>query len=136
MIFKIIFSAPEGVFHMNVSPVQAGPYVIPPGNMIMPSLTSVMKNPDQWKDGETFDPTRFLDAKGKAFKDEKLIPFSTGKRQCPGESLAKAELFLFFVGLMQKFKFEAKDGNVPDLEMVGGVTNAPKPYNVKLSRAC
>ena len=34
-------------------------------------------------------------------KGETVIPFSTGKRQCPGEGIARAEIFLFFVGLLQ-----------------------------------
>jgi hypothetical protein len=33
--------------------------------------------------------TRFVGSDGKVQKDEKFIPFSTGKTQCPGETLAK-----------------------------------------------
>jgi hypothetical protein len=36
---------------------------------------------------------------GTVRKDEHLIPFSIGKRQCLGETLARAELFLFFTGM-------------------------------------
>ena len=122
---------------MNVSPLQVGQYTIPPGNMIMPSLTAIMKDPNQWKDGMKFDPSRFIDGSGRVIKDERIIPFSTGKRQCPGESLAKAELFLFFVGMLQKYKFEPNDpNNLPEVEMLNGVTNSPKPYKVKMTKLC
>jgi cytochrome P450 len=53
---------------------------------------------DYWKDGTEFRPERFISADGAVKKDDHLIPFSVGKRQCLGETLAKVELFLFFTG--------------------------------------
>ena len=81
-----------------------------------------------WTDGDEFRPERFLDEEGKVIRDEHLIPFSTGetifsnkydlcvfdstplfnsagKRQCLGENLARAELFLFFATIMKQFSF-------------------------------
>ena len=49
-------------------------------------------------DGHRFRPERFLDAAGRVRKDDHLIPFSIGRRQFLGETLAKVELFLFFAG--------------------------------------
>jgi len=45
--------------------------------------------------------------------DERVIPFSVGKRQCPGESLARTEIFLFFVGLIKNFEFTVLDPENP-----------------------
>ena len=59
---------------------------------------------DHWGDGEVFRPQRFLDEAGKVTKDEHFIPFSVGKRQCLGETLAKTELFLFFTALVQQYR--------------------------------
>ena len=45
---------------------------------------------DAWEDGEVFRPERFLGAGGgRVERSELLIPFSVGKRICPGEGLAR-----------------------------------------------
>ena len=49
-----------------------------------------------------FRPERFLSSNGKCEQDEQFIPFSVGKRRCPGESLAKIELFQFVTGPLER----------------------------------
>jgi cytochrome P450 len=38
-------------------------------------------------------------------KNERLVPFSLGRRYCPGEILARHEVFIFTVDLLQSRKF-------------------------------
>lgn len=51
-----------------------------------------------------FDPLRFIDAEGRLKRCDEIIPFSVGKRACPGEGMARMELFLFFSNLFNRFK--------------------------------
>ena len=60
-----------------------------------------------------------------------MIPFSVGPRHCLGEQLAKMEVFIFLVGLVQKFEFlpdpEAKQ--LPTIEDgTSGLVFTPIPY--------
>ena len=53
---------------------------------------------------------------------------SPGKRACLGESLARTELFLFFVNLMQKFSFSTPGGVELSTEGIIGATRSPRPF--------
>lgn len=68
-------------------------------------------------------------------KRETFIPFGIGKRVCMGEQLAKMELFLMFVSLMQTFTFALPEGSEKPV-MTGrfGLTLAPHPFNVTISK--
>ncbi|NXR27441.1 CP2W1 protein, partial [Cinclus mexicanus] len=82
----------------------------PQGIIVIPSLTSVLLDKTQWETPHQFNPNHFLDAEGNFVKKGAFLPFSTGRRNCIGESLAKMELFVFFVGLLQTFTFRPQPG--------------------------
>lgn len=87
------------------------------------------------------DPNDFM-----AFQQEShLAPFGMGGRQCPGERLARVELFVFIITLVQRFRFSIdgkycsfkqkktknefhSEANPPDLTRPRGMTSAPKKY--------
>uniref|UniRef100_A0A4W3H233 Cytochrome P450 2K1-like n=1 Tax=Callorhinchus milii TaxID=7868 RepID=A0A4W3H233_CALMI len=73
----------------------------------------------------------FLTASYGFRKRDAFMPFSAGRRACAGESLAKAELFLFFSTLMQRFRFQPPPG-VTDLPLTAivGITSSPTPYKL------
>lgn len=100
-----------GLFHNAMSDVKFQGYDIPKDTYIVPNLYYAHHNPSVWGDPEEFRPERFLSVDKTtgetiAIKHEALMPFSTGKRQCIGETLAKDEFFLFLTSLYQKYDIE------------------------------
>ncbi|CAK6955177.1 cytochrome P450 2J4-like [Scomber scombrus] len=121
---------PLNILRMAAKDTTLGGYFIPKGTVLMPFLTSVLFDKTAWDTPDTFNPGHFLNADGKFVKREAFLPFSAGKRVCLGEGLAKMELFLFLVGLFQKFSFSAPDGVVLSTEGVTGTTHVPHPFKV------
>ncbi|XP_048802308.1 cytochrome P450 2J2-like isoform X2 [Lagopus muta] len=102
---------------------------VPKGTILIPNLTSVMFDKKEWETPQSFNPGHFL-KDGQFWKREAFMPFSIGKRACLGELLARAELFLFFTALLQKFTFQAPPDTILDFKFILGITLAPRPYKI------
>ncbi|XP_042747081.1 cytochrome P450 2J4-like, partial [Lagopus leucura] len=102
---------------------------VPKGSVLIPNLSSVMYDKKEWETPHSFNPGHFL-KDGQFWKREAFMPFSIGKRACLGELLARAELFLFFTALLQKFTFQAPPDTILDLKFTQGMTLAPWPYKI------
>lgn len=92
-------------------------YYIPKGTTIIPNVWAVHNDPTLWEEPSKFDPTRFMNKDGTLIqpKPEYLIPFSIGKRMCPGEILASVEIFLYITCLLQKYRILPEEGKIHDL---------------------
>ncbi|CAI5777054.1 cytochrome P450 2J2-like isoform X1 [Podarcis lilfordi] len=102
---------------------------IPKGTMLLTNLTSLLFDEDEWETPDMFNPGHFLE-NGQFRKREAFLPFSTGKRACLGEQLARTELFLFFTALIQKFTFQAPKNETLSREFRMGLTFSPLPYRI------
>nr|AFU86481.1 cytochrome P450 CYP306A2v2 [Laodelphax striatellus] len=121
---------PTGIPHGVNSDCVLGPYRLKKGTMVVPLLWAVHMDPEIWPEPDKYRPERFLDEVGNYRKVDALMPFQIGKRVCLGEELARMIIFLYASTVLQKFKIELPDDEVPEgkdpLEGVCGITLLPK----------
>uniref|UniRef100_A0A667YYQ0 Cytochrome P450, family 2, subfamily Y, polypeptide 3 n=1 Tax=Myripristis murdjan TaxID=586833 RepID=A0A667YYQ0_9TELE len=118
--------------HYALKDISFRGYTIPKDTIIIPLLHSLMREEKQWATPWSFNPQHFLDQNGNFKKNPAFFPFSAGKRSCAGESLARMELFLFLVSLLQRFTFSCPGG--PDSVDLSpehsGFANVPRTYKI------
>nr|XP_056701747.1 cytochrome P450 2D6-like [Euleptes europaea] len=106
-------------------------FVIPKETIVFNHLSSVLKDETMWEKPYKFYPEHFLDSKGQFVKQEAFLPFSAGRHACPGESLARMELFIFFTSLLQHFTFHIPENHPrPKEDRVFALTVAPLPFDI------
>ncbi|CAI0415104.1 unnamed protein product [Linum tenue] len=86
-------------------------YEIPSGTKVIVNAWAIGRDPRYWKEADKFFPERFLDHpidyKGNNLE---FIPFGSGRRMCPGMSLALANVKLILANLLYHFDWKLSTG--------------------------
>ncbi|CAI5780745.1 cytochrome P450 2A13-like [Podarcis lilfordi] len=123
---------PLGLARRVTRDTQFRGYTIPKGTEVFALLGSVLRDPKHFARPDVFDPQHFLDENGQFKKNEAFMPFSTGKRYCFGEQLARMELFLFFTSILQNFRFKSPipPEKIDISPMLVGFATVPRFYEM------
>ncbi|XWS56243.1 hypothetical protein CRYUN_Cryun09bG0069200 [Craigia yunnanensis] len=96
---------------------------------IILNLYSIMRDPNSWNNPDEFNPERFMgnsnlnsnkelmEMKGQNFD---YLPFGSGRRVCPGASLALAMVHSTVAALVQCFDWKIKGGEMVDMREASG----------------
>uniref|UniRef100_A0A8C0Z8R5 Cytochrome P450 2G1-like n=1 Tax=Cyanistes caeruleus TaxID=156563 RepID=A0A8C0Z8R5_CYACU len=125
---------PMNVPHRVTRDTEFRGFCIPKGTDIYPLLSSVLNDPESFKNPQNFDPGNFLDEQGRFQRNKAFVPFSAGKRLCLGEALVRAELFLFLTSLLQRLRPRppAPPEELPTAPLVSGFANIPPHFQLRL----
>ena len=76
--------------HYTVKDTSLGGYRVPKDTVVFVNLMNIHQDPSCWENPNSFNPRRHIDAHGQLITNSgNFLPFSAGRRVCPGESLAK-----------------------------------------------
>ncbi|XP_062003700.1 cytochrome P450 93A2-like [Rosa rugosa] len=86
-------------------------YDIPEKTRLFVNVWAINRDPKHWKDPLEFVPERFwkstLDVRGQSFQ---FLPFGSGRRSCPGTSLALQVVHATLAAVIQCFDWKVEDG--------------------------
>ncbi|KAM5145953.1 cytochrome P450 2G1-like [Mantella aurantiaca] len=129
---RFIDLLPMGVPRKTTRNVEFRGYYLPKDTNVFPMITTVLKDPVCFPYPNEFNPRNFLDETGKFKKNDGFMPLAAGKRNCMGEALARMEIFILLVTILQNFVLKP-ELPMEDLDLrpeVSGLGNLPKPYRM------
>ncbi|CAD5112628.1 unnamed protein product [Dimorphilus gyrociliatus] len=137
-LLRFISHVPILIPHRAVEDTKLGSYDIPKDTHIYINNFTYSHSEKIWDDPWNFIPERFLSENGDIIPANhpnrtKFFPFSSGKRHCPGEVLAKNRIFLLFCWLVQSYNFEFAEGfEITDDPRIReyGVILSSRPFKV------
>jgi cytochrome P450 len=89
------------VVRMLTEELQVGPYRLPQGTRVVPSIYLTNRSPRVYADPEEFRPERFLHGAPETFS---WIPFGGGIRRCIGASFAQFEMKLILRTMLSELE--------------------------------
>ncbi|PIA63863.1 hypothetical protein AQUCO_00201291v1 [Aquilegia coerulea] len=107
--------APLLVPHRAETDVKICGFTVPRHAQVLVNAWTIGRDPETWINPTAFLPDRFLgskiDFRGRNFE---FIPFSAGRRICPGLPLAYRMVHLMLASLLHTFDWELEDGMTPE----------------------
>ena len=110
--------------------------------LILFHLNCVLLDEKYWDKPSEFNPNRFLDKHGHYVSSnfaDTFVPFSVGRRKCPGEQITHTILLMIlarFMQLLMDYNIELAETDItPDLlesDWNSPIVQRPKPYKIKL----
>ncbi|GIY29451.1 cytochrome P450 2F3 [Caerostris darwini] len=105
-LFRIAQAFNNTTHYCNFEETRIQGFRIPKRSIIVGNLWSINNDPELFPNPSKFDPNRYL---GENLKSDGPYPFSMGKRDCIGKSLAKMEVFLLIASILQSFTLQPGD---------------------------
>ncbi|XP_060582260.1 cytochrome P450 1A1-like [Ruditapes philippinarum] len=112
---------PFAIPHLTLHDAKLRGYDIDKDTVVFFNLHSVAHKESYWGCPENFRPKRLLDDSGNLLEKCSHLAFGAGRRQCPGETIAKMKIFIVIATLLQRCSFQKADGSDLDFDPTRGL---------------
>lgn len=109
------------------TPLEAGPYTVPPNTPIVLNMCAIMRNPRKWDKSDRFDPDRFM-GDNQEGSEGKWVPFGYGPHQCPARNFALYEQRTLTAMLLREYAWEVPHDSIHRER----IKNAFSPFSLSL----
>ena len=109
--------------HRAISDTYVDGHLVPAGTTAMVNQWAISRDPEVWDAPLEFRPERFLPGgEGQDVSvlgaDGRLVPFGSGRRSCPGKSLAMTTVTTWMATLLNEFEWlPASDDTGGDVDL-------------------
>ena len=131
-IQRISRVAQGSLIHRLIKDTKVQDFEFKAGQHFIINVEKFLMDPIEFPDPQKFNPDRFLH-QGQLLKKDYFVPFGIGKRICMGETLAKNEMFIFFVRFLQRLKIEQTEHKPDPDNFTSGITRIPNAFEIKIS---
>ncbi|KAL0926603.1 hypothetical protein M5K25_002842 [Dendrobium thyrsiflorum] len=98
---------------LAIHDVNVGDHLIPAGTTAMVNMWAITHDEAIWSEANKFNPDRFIDEDVNILgSDLRLAPFGSGRRVCPGKTMALATTHLWLAQLLKSFKWVPSENGV------------------------
>lgn len=109
--------------HRAMSDTFVDGHLVPAGTTAMVNQWAISRDPEVWDAPLEFQPERFLPGgKGHGVSvlgaDGRLVPFGSGRRSCPGKSLAMTTVTAWMARLLHEFEWLPASSAAVDMSEV------------------
>ncbi|KAG8183295.1 hypothetical protein JTE90_025995 [Oedothorax gibbosus] len=108
-LYRTAPAFPTTTLYCNFEETKLNGFRIPKRSILIGNLWSINYDPDIYENPTEFNVNRFLNEGGKRIKTDGPYPFSMGKRDCVGQSLAQMEIYFIIGNLLHNFTLVGTD---------------------------
>lgn len=113
--FRLHPAAPLLIPHESIEPCKLLSYDIPAKTRLYVNVWAIGRDPSEWDNPLEFLPERFsgseIDVRGKHFG---ILPFGSGRRQCPGMALGMTIVQFTLARMLHSFDFRLPAPQKPE----------------------